>query len=329
VRKLVSFFRPRPGLSRVLIDEINTHRCDAIVIRTGFITPSLRMIKRACPHAVVCLEINSAFFDEAFPGLPLRPFFQKLEVIRFNQADAIVVVSSYLKGYLKRHGVPADKILVNQNGVNVEAVKHLGSSRVRQEHGIPEDAFLLGYIGGMETFRRLPEVVGVIAKLRQAGNADVYLMLVGDGKDMPAVKAAINADCDILQDAVICTGWQEHSEIPEFLAAFDVAIFPFTNDYCSPLKLFEYLAAGLPTIGPDTPAVREVFKDGVHMRLVKQDASNCANAILELKNNPQLRSEFAIKGQKLVSSEYTWENNAERIVRHIQNVRGHIKRIEE
>ena len=286
------------------------------------------MIKRACPHAVVCLEINSAIFDEAFPGLPLRPFFQKLEVIGFNQADAIVVVSSYLKDYLKRHGVPAEKILVNQNGVNVEAVKHLGSSRIRQEYGIPENAFLLGYIGGMEAFRRLPEVVGAIAKLRRAGNDDIYLMLVGDGKDMPAVQAAIKADCDVLQDAVKCTGWQDHSEIPEFLAAFDIAVFPFTNDYCSPLKLFEYLGAGLPTIGPDTPAVREVFKDGVHLRLVKQDGSNLANAILELKNNPQFRNELAIKGQKLVLNEYTWKKNAERIVRHIQNVRGHIKRIE-
>ena len=73
------------------------------------------------------------------------------------------------------------------------------------------------------------------------------------------------------------------------------------------LKLFEYLGAGLPTIGPDTPAVREVFKDGVHLRLVKQDGSNLANAILELKNNPPFRKELAIKGQKLVLNEYSWK----------------------
>jgi len=77
--------------------------------------------------------------------------------------------------------------------------------------------------------------------------------------------------------------------------------------YCSPLKLFEYLGAGLPTIGSDTPAVREVFKDGVHLRLVKQDGSNLANAILELKNNPPFRKELAIKGQKLVLDEYSWK----------------------
>ncbi|MFC1771777.1 glycosyltransferase family 4 protein [Pseudomonadota bacterium] len=288
--------------------------------------PSIKVIKKACPETVVCLEINSAFLVEAFPGLPLRPLFQRLEVTVLNQADAIAVVSSNLKEYLEKRGVPAEKILVNQNGVNIEAVKYSGSGEVRQEYGIPESSFLVGYIGGMETFRRLPEVVGAIARLRQAGNDDIYLMLVGDGDDMPAVQAAVKADGDFLRDALVCVGWQEHSDIPRFLAAFDIAVFPFTNAYCSPLKLFEYLGAGLPTIGPDTPAVREVFRDGVHLKLVKQDASDLTNAILELKNNPRLRNELAENGQKLVLNKYTWKKNAERVVQHIQNVRGHIGR---
>ena len=136
---------------------------------------------------------------------------------------------------------------------------------------------------------------------------------------MVAVQAAIEADRDVLQDAVTCVGWREHSEIPKFLAAFDVAIFPFTNAYCSPLKIFEYLGAGVPTIGPDTPAVREIFSDGVHLKLAKQDGSNFIAAVLELKADPQLRKKLSANGQKLVRTEYTWEKNAERVVTHIQD----------
>ena len=108
-RGLMQFFKPRPGLSKKLISEINTNHCDAIVIRTGSTRPSLRMIKRTCPGTVVCLEINSAVFDESFHRLPFRPLLQKLEVMRFKQADAIVVVSSYLKDYLEQRGVPSRK----------------------------------------------------------------------------------------------------------------------------------------------------------------------------------------------------------------------------
>jgi glycosyltransferase involved in cell wall biosynthesis len=86
------------------------------------------------------------------------------------------------------------------------------------------------------------------------------------------------------------------------------------------LKLFEYLGAGLPTLGPDTHAVREVFQDGVHLKLVKQDGSNFASAVLELKADPRLRAELALNGRRLVLNEYTWKKNAERVVNHVQNM---------
>jgi len=306
-------------LASALIDEIKTNGCDVVVIRTGVKFPALKDIKDACPEVRVCLEINSAYFDESFPGLPLRSIFQKWEVMRFSRADALVVVSSYLKEYLEARGVAPEKILVNQNGVDATAINRSGVNDLRKQYGIPRDSFVIGYIGGMETFRRLPEVVTYIAELRRAGNEDVYLLLVGDGADKAAVQAAIEAEGSAFKNAVILAGWQEHAEIPRFLKTFDLAIFPFTNDYCSPLKLFEYLGAGVPALGPDTSAVREVFEDGVHLKLVSQDGSNFIDTILELKNNPQLRNALGRKGQELVLKEYTWEKNAERVVGHIKN----------
>ena len=99
-------------------------------------------------------------------------------------------------------------------------------------------------------------MIAYIADLRRAGNDDIHFLIIGDGTDMPGVQAAIEADRDVLEDAVKCFGWLEYSEVPKHLATFDLAIFPFTNAYCCPLKLFEFLAAGVPTIGPETPAVR-------------------------------------------------------------------------
>ena len=264
------------------------------------------------------MEINSAYFDEEFPNLPLRRLFQKWEVAYFDRADAIVVVSSYLKEYLQRHGANPDKILVNQNGVSTDIVDLKGVGDVRARHGIPAEAFVIGYVGGMEAFRRLPEVVRHIADLRKAGNTDLYFIIVGDGGDMDAVQAAICSERNVLAGAVVLTGWLPHQEVVPYLSTFDVAIFPFTNAYCSPLKLFEYLGAGIPTLGPDTPAVREVFQDGVHLKLVRQDGSDFAEKVLELKADPELRKKLGKEGQRLVLSEYTWEKNAERVVRHME-----------
>jgi glycosyltransferase involved in cell wall biosynthesis len=319
IRSIVRFFKPVPALTGALIKEINNKRCDALVIRTGMKLPAIGAIKKACPATSVCLEVNSAYFDESFSGLPLRSLFQKWEVTRFRQADAITVVSSYLKTYLEERGLCSEKILVNQNGVEPESMDLTGLTDVREQYGIPRNSFVIGYIGGMETFRRIPEVVGYFAELLRTGNDNTYLLIVGDGKDMPAVRARIEAERDTVKDGVKLAGWRPHSEIPGFLATFDIAIFPFTNDYCSPLKLFEYLGAGVPAIGPDTSAVREIFEDGVHLKLVNQDGSNFVSTILELKNNPQLRIAIGQAGQQRVLSEYTWEKNAERVVSHIQS----------
>jgi len=318
-RRIIRFFMPRRRLARILIDAIKANDCDAVVIRTGVSLPSIKDIKKACPEVQVCLEINAAHFDESFTRLPLRSVFQKWEVMLFNRADTLVVVSSYLKEYLQARAVCPEKILVNQNGVDATAVSLSGVDDRREQYGIPEDAFVIGYIGGMERFRRLPEVVTYIAEMWRAGNKDIRLLIVGDGVDRPAVQAAIQAEGDEFGHVVILAGWREHTEIPGFLKTFDLAIFPFTNDYCSPLKLFEYLGAGVPTIGPDTSAVREVFEDGVHLGLVNQDGSNFVNTILELKNNPRLRTSLGQKGQALVLNDYTWEKNAERVVSHITN----------
>lgn len=317
-RQIVRFFRPKPALTRAVIGEIIANKCDALVLRTGAGLPSIRRIKKACPDTVICLEVNSAHFDESFSALPLRSLFQKWEVSRFLHTDAITVVSSYLKTYLQNYGVPAEKILVNQNGVDAAVIEQTESVDVREQYNIPPDAFLIGYIGGMERFRRLPEVIASVAQLRRAGNDDIYLLMVGDGVDMPAVKGAIKAEHDLLAHAVKLAGWQKHDKIPKFLAAFDIAVFPFTNAYCSPLKLFEYLAAGLPVIGPDTPAVREVFEDGVHLRLARQDGSNFNEAIMQMKTDSAMRGELSKNGQRLVMKEYTWEKNAKRVVAHIQ-----------
>ncbi len=320
VRKLVQFFKPRPDLTRALIERIQRHECDVLVIRTGTQYPSLRGIRRACPDVVVCLEINSAYLDESFPGLCFRRFFQQLEVNRWADADAIFVVSSYLRDYLEARGIPGEKVIVNQNGVTAEVTDLAGVPDMRDQLGIPQDAFVIGYIGGMETFRRLPEVVTHISEMRQAGHDDIYLLMVGDGSDMPAVRAALETHAAVLNGAVILTGWVEHADVPRYLASFDLAIFPFTNAYCSPLKLFEYLGAGIATVGPDTPAVREVFEDGVHLALVKQDGSDFVDRVLEMKRSPELRTRMGRSGQRLVLQEYTWEKNAQRVVAHAREL---------
>ena len=322
-QSFLQFFKPRIDLTNKLIAEIDRGNFDTLIIRTGT-NLILSRIKRAFPRLVICLEINSFKFDEHFQKIWFRSLWQSLEVRCLRQVHCFVVVSSLLKTYLVNRGIDESKILVNPNGVNFSIFRGRDTfdrERLRLAHKIPRGAFLLGYVGGMEPFRRLPEVIEQVAGLRRNGEEDIFLMIIGDGKDMPQVVEAIEKNRDVLDGWVSCLGWQPYERISEYIAMFDLAIFPFTNHYCSPLKLFEYLAMGMPTVGPDIPSVREVFEDGQHLFLVSQDGQDFCDIIIKLKNYPEIREKVARKGRQLVLNSFTWDHNARRVLSHIHQAR--------
>ena len=319
LRKFCHFFKPRPEIAEKIIGQIEENKVDVLIVRSGRWNIPYAKIKKAFPRLIICLEINAFVFDEHFHNVLLRSLWQNLEVKLLSKADCFIVVASYLRDYLTRRGIEKERILVNPNGVNTELFNGINKSDrniVRAELEIPKEAFVLGYIGGMEPFRRLPEMVEAVADLRRKGENDIYLLIIGDGEQMPLVNQSISKNSDTLEGWVSCLGWQPYERLPKLMASLDLAVFPFTNPYCSPLKIFEYLAMGLPTIGPDIPAVRETFEDGEHLLLVSQDRSDLQDAIITLKKSQDLRTLLAMNGRERVINTYSWFQNAKRVLDH-------------
>lgn len=326
LREFIRVFMPRYELTRELCKEIRKERCNSIIIRTAarrYIV--LNRIKKEYPGTVICLEINAVYFEEISAYIPFRRLWQYLEVRRFYRADVISVVSTHLKRYLVERGISSQKIIVNPNGVNEELFSSdvlEQRTNMREKLSIPDDAVVLGYVGGMEQFRRLPEVVDRLAGIRKTLSENLFFVLVGDGSDRSKVEERIINNEEIVGEWIRMMGWVPYEDIPQLMATFDIALFPFTNPYCSPLKLFEYMAMGIPTVGPDVSAVTEVFKDGEHVRLISQDGANFENVLVGLIGSKDIRKQVANRGRMLVLESYTWEKNAQRVVEAIKAVSG-------
>lgn len=327
-RRVIRYCIPERDLTNQIIRAAKEFASDVIIARPGGIhNADYIRIRKAIPGVTICFEINSAYFDEAHSHFWLRPMLQNLEVQRFQHADAVTVVSSYLRDYLVERGFSKEKILINHNGVDAELfrAKDLVSDALPILRKIPEHAFVLGYVGGMETFRKLPLLIQQVANLRRNGYEDLFLLVVGSGRDEALIDQAIAQQGVALQHSVLKTGWVPHHVVPSLLTRVNVALFPYTNPYCSPLKLFEYLGAGLACIGPDTPAVREVFTHNQHLLLAAQDGSDFEKHVIALRNNPKFAAGLAERGQELVLSKYTWQENVNRILLHIERFRGLLK----
>jgi glycosyltransferase involved in cell wall biosynthesis len=114
------------------------------------------------------------------------------------------------------------------------------------------------------------------------------------------------------------TGWQRPADVAALLAQCDILVLPnvrstISERYTSPLKLFEYLAAGRPIVASNLPALREVLTDGINAVLVEPgNAAALANALNGLANNPRLADRLARRAFADASL-YSWDARAARL----------------
>jgi glycosyltransferase involved in cell wall biosynthesis len=119
-------------------------------------------------------------------------------------------------------------------------------------------------------------------------------------------------------DRVTFTGMVEPARVPELLRRATVLVLPnpasaISTRFTSPLKLFEYMAAGRAIVASDLPSIREVLHDGVEALLVAPgDANALAGAIRRLLDDPALAARLAHAAFD-AAPEYSWERRAERL----------------
>jgi glycosyltransferase involved in cell wall biosynthesis len=139
-----------------------------------------------------------------------------------------------------------------------------------------------------------------------------HFVLIGDGQLMPEVRRFI-AERD-LASRVTLTGGVAPALVPAHVSALDVGVLAGSPWYSSPIKLFEYGAAGLAIVAPRVPAVAEVIADGSEGLLIEpEDAGELARSVLALVADASLRRTLGEHFRARVRTEYTWARVATRL----------------
>ena len=135
------------------------------------------------------------------------------------------------------------------------------------------------------------------------------MLIVGDGPAREHLHREIAARS--LTSRVHFTGEVSPDAIPGLLASMDVAVAPYPPAgmfYSSPLKLYEYMAAGLPIVASRIGQVEEVIRDGLTgMLITPGHAAGLAKALRELETNPGKRALLGGAARAAIQ-EHTWEN---------------------
>ena len=173
------------------------------------------------------------------------------------------------------------------------------------------------YAGQLYRWKGVDTLLSAMALLPEAR----LTVLGGRGSlDDPDLQACQQRAGELgIADRVDFRGFVPHAEVRRTIAGAGVAVLPLPDNlmaryFTSPLKLFDYMAAGAPIVASDLPTVREILEDGDNALLVSpEDPSALAAAIRRLHVNPGLADRLRRTAFEQVAS-YTWDARAARII---------------
>jgi glycosyltransferase involved in cell wall biosynthesis len=261
------------------------------------------------------LEVNSPLARERaeFGRLRLRRLAGWTERFVWRRADRVLPVTEVLAGLVAEAGVPRDRIVVVPNGIDIEGFPEAPApSR-------PDGTVVLGFVGFVRAWHGLGAVLRAMAAA--PARPRVALQVVGEGParaDLEALAASLG-----IAERVRFTGLAARAEVPALVSGFDIALQPASVPYASPLKVFEYMAAGRAIVAPDQPNIREVLADGRTALLFPPgDAAALWAAVTRLAGDAALRARLGATARaEAIARDFTWAGNARRVAAMAQALR--------
>jgi glycosyltransferase involved in cell wall biosynthesis len=256
------------------------------------------------------LEVNAPLIEEQirYRGLILQEAAERVASRAFQAATGLIAVSQEVKQYLTQW-VEADKIHVVANGVNP----------CRFAMGRPAAAadprhFTIGFVGSLKPWHGLPCLLEAFAHLYQQVPC-ARLLIVGDGPARESLEADIQRRG--LAPFTHWTGAVPPDQIPGLLASMDVAVAPYPADtqfYFSPLKVYEYMAAGLPVVASRIGQLATLIEDSVTGCLCPPgDAQALAQTLEQLWHSPAQRQRLGQAAQQQILAHHTWDAVVRRV----------------
>ncbi|MDN2711993.1 glycosyltransferase family 4 protein [Janthinobacterium sp. SUN118] len=219
-------------------------------------------------------------------------------------AQHVFVQSAAMLEMMLEKGVPKSRLSAVPMGVDTQALAAAPVQAQRPDgwqHGP-----LIAYLGTLDPSRQIERMVEALASVR-ASHPDARLLLIGSAGS-PAETAALQARVDAsgLGAAVRITGWLPSRQAWALLASADAAVsyFPrgMIHDTCSPTKVLEYLALGMPVVANDNPDQVRVLKESGAGWLVDSSTPAMAQGLLDILADPAAARARAASGPAYIEA---------------------------
>jgi len=220
----------------------------------------------------------------------------------------VIVISEGLKAFYEAQGVSAERIVVAHDGVDPEDFEHVATREsARTRLGLPEDKKIALYIGGVGGWKG----TNVLFEASKRLTGGIIVAIIGKVTD----------ELKSQYPNIMFLGERPYKEIADNQQAGDVLVLPTTAThtvgahFTSPLKLFTYMASGVPIIASDVLSVRDVLPEQGAYWCTADDPESLAQAIRTALTDP--RSEERARIARNAVARYTWDTRARAILAYL------------
>jgi glycosyltransferase involved in cell wall biosynthesis len=232
-----------------------------------------------------------------------------------KKSKVMFTVSHTLRDLVtERWGADPKRISIVPNGVELEVfrpdAKPLG---IRKELGL-EGKKVVCFVGALGPWHGLEYLIQSMPCVLE-DVPDAEFVLVGAMKEFGTSHLAAMAKEYGVSERMHLLGRKLPHEVPRILVESDVAVAPYpARDFgFSPLKLFEYMACGVPIVCSDLPSTREIVEDDRNGLLVPPgDIDSLAEAIVRILIDKRLGKRLSVEGLRRVNS-FSWRESTKKL----------------
>ncbi|TFD48947.1 glycosyltransferase family 1 protein [Cryobacterium frigoriphilum] len=304
--------------AQLLAAAVIADGCDLAYERYSLFSAAAGLVKARLAVPVV-LEVNAPLIEEQRTHRVLADEIGAVTATRqiIAAADVVACVSQAVATWVTdlSGGTAITRTVVVPNGVNTSRI----TPAVPARPGTPSRVFTVGFVGtlkpwhGVDVLLRAAAAAATASRARHGEPQRWRLVIAGAGPEHDALRA-LAADLLTGSDTldIEFTGAVAPERIPHLLRGFDVAVAPYplaetADQYFSPLKVYEYLAAGLPVVASaigQIPAI--IDHDSTGLLVAPGDERALSEALLELQADPDRRRRLGEAGRTSAVTHHDW-----------------------